>query len=820
MAVAGGDGKARVYRVDGQMEEYLAHDAAVTAVAYSTDGKRILTASTDQSARIWIPSLIWRARHDGAVHQAILSPRGDRILSAGADGSVRMWSVYEGKPIQAIRAHTGAVTGLSLSADANRLVTIGADRAAHVWELNKLAPGKRGGKELDKPAITVSLPALAQSVSISPNGLRIAIGFPAPEAGKETVRIYDAVTGKELLDLGEVDGLPSRVVGFLPDNRTLLAAGVDRTARLVDVNVQAAFETHPGGATGVAYHNNGSQILTGGNDKTVKLWTFATGKLDREFGPLADPVTSVAFSRDFSQVAATSGKTVTVWETATGKEILSLEQPSAAVGVSFSSDRARIVTGGEDGRARVWDLATKKELQGFLHEGAITGVAFHPYSQNQVVTASADKTVGIHTITASRILAPGKALNGLAASPNFAHVLTADGDGKATFWNIGSGVAERNIECGDSPATCVAVSRNGQLVAVGGADKKVRLFGSNIPRALSIFSVPAEPRSLAFSGNSQALVAASADGSVTTWDVTYNFGQPIPADFGKVLQVSTHGTEAGDIAFPNVGAVFYTAGVDRTVKAWKLASESPTRNFPHPNSVNALAYDSPGMRLVTGCSDGRVRVYDLVKGVLLREIVAHNTMNMQAIYCVAFSPDGRHVVSGSIDQTLKLWDATSGKLVQEFKAYKEKVFEKGHQEAVLSVAFSPDGKQIVSGSMDRTIKLWNTADGNVIREYANPALKPAGPGLSAPAHPGWVYGVRFVDGGKTIVSAGAAPRLRGYLATWDTATGKQLFGKEMGIGTLFAMGVSNDGQYLALGTGGSVRSGTELNQGLVLKMPR
>src|SRR6202020_1590219 len=101
--------------------------------------------------------------------------------------------------------------------------------------------GKTGGKELDKAEATVVVPAVPESVSLSPNGQRIAVGFPAPVNGKETVRIYDAATGKELLDLGEGDGMPSRVVSFLPDSRSLLAAGADRTARLVDVNVQAAF---------------------------------------------------------------------------------------------------------------------------------------------------------------------------------------------------------------------------------------------------------------------------------------------------------------------------------------------------------------------------------------------------------------------------------------------------------------------------------------------------------------------------------------------------------------------------------------------------
>ena len=106
-----------------------------------------------------------------------------------------------------------------------------------------------------------------------------------------------------------------------------------------------------------------------------------------------------------------------------------------------------------------------------------------------------------------------------------------------------------------------------------------------------------------------------------------------------------------------------------------------------------------------------------------------NTPNQTAIYCVAFSPDDKQVISSSHDQSLKLWNVADGKLVREFRAYKEKVFEKGHQDQVLCVAFSPDGKQIASGSMDRTIKVWNVADGNVVKELANPNFKPAAPGL-------------------------------------------------------------------------------------------
>src|SRR5262249_27372045 len=84
---------------------------------------------------------------------------------------------------------------------------------------------------------------------------------------------------------------------------------------------------------------------------------------------------------------------------------------------------------------------------------------------------------------------------------------TANADGKATFWVPGTGAAERSIEAGDKAATCIAVSRNLQLVAVGSADKKVRVFPYTQPKELSTFTAPVEPRALAFSPDNQARAA-------------------------------------------------------------------------------------------------------------------------------------------------------------------------------------------------------------------------------------------------------------------------------------------------------------------------
>jgi len=159
-------------------------------------------------------------------------------------------------------------------------------------------------------------------------------------------------------------------------------------------------------------------------------------------------------------------------------------------------------------------------------------------------------------------------------------------------------------------------------------------------------------------------------------------------------------------------------------------------------------------------------------------------------------------------------------LVKEFKAYKEKDFEKGHRDPVFAVAFSPDGKTVASASagLERAIKLWNSADGTVMREFVNPNLKPA-PGSPPPAHPGWIYGVKFTPDGKYLVSVGEAPKRKGYLAVWNVADGKLLYGEELPLGSFYSVAISPDGKNIAVAAGYTGGAAQDSNPCYIFKMP-
>jgi WD40 repeat protein/energy-coupling factor transporter ATP-binding protein EcfA2 len=652
------------------------HDGPVYLAQFSPDGRYVVTASADKTARVWDlkqahPTSIALAGHEQPVYAAAFDHYGRRVVTASLDGTARVWDLSV-RPVTflVLRGHADSVLSAEFSADGRRVVTTSTDQTARVWDLSGPQPtsielqGHRGS---------------VLSATFSPDGSHVATA-----STDNTARVWDSYSGHPQFELlGHTDAVLS--VAFSKDGH-LVTASRDGTARVWDLSgdqpKSVVAGRHEKDVLSAAFSPDGHRIVTASIDWTARVWT-ETG-----FNP-ADGNRLATLSGD-RKASATAR-----WDNQ-NPSIELVGHKGDVVSAIFSPDGLRVATASRDGTARVWNLSrdrTTTELRG--HDHWVSSVAFSPDGQS-LVTASDDSTARVWGLSESR--PTFASLSGhrswvlaAALSVDGKRLVTASNDSTARVWNLSSDPPTSMALTGHTgPVLSAAFSSDGHVVT-GSADATARVWNlsANSPIPIELRGHKQDLKSVSFSPDGRQVLTASLDKTARIWDWAAKTFIELKCHDGGVLSA----------VFNRDGTRIVTASEDKTACLWDLTGlePKPTKLTGHSSTVRDAQFSVDNKRVVTASDDGTARVWDVsgTAPTFIRSLEGHQG----AVLTAAFSPDNKYVVTASKDGTARVWDLSAKTLAP--------IVLNGHSNAVRSASFNQDGTVVVTASDDGTARVWD-----------------------------------------------------------------------------------------------------------------
>lgn len=696
---------------------FLARAAEQDLDEQSAAAERLWFALTERS---WPLPVSAPMEHADSVLSACFSPDGKKIVTASRDSTARMWDGNSGFPIGAVMTHPRLVRRALFTLDGRSIFTIGFDGIGRLWNATSAEA---------VPHWRIKHSDSINSAALSPSGKLIATG-----SNDGVVRISDSATAQQLGEVHQAENVHTLV--FHPTNDELLLSVSGPNATLWKLPEGAVLFELPHGAqvNSAKFDSRGNRIVTASSDHRVRVWDVATGKMNGDAIEHDGEVRDAILSSNGKWMASLLGSRLVLWEIdAKSKLKFIFEHAGRVTCARFTPDDLVLVSGTDSGQVQGRKINNGEAVgEPIGEDGAIVAIDFDREGKRWLIATGRGKARVWQPpprYPISNRFVHGGAVESMNLSSNGRWLATGAGDGKARIWDLASSDTAKELPH-DTAVFCTAFSADSRYLLTGTGDGKAHLWktssGEEIGEPLSHGSTVSKAT---FDFTGKFFVTATEDGSAQSWETASR--QPT----GRPM---IHGSPIGSLDLSRDATLLLTAGSDRKVRLWRPQTGEPAGTILESETEVTCARFSPkGDVVAAGSRDGTINLWLASSGKPLRQF-----RQKGSITDCAFSPDGRYLASASEDQTAVVWEISSGRLVGDslrhtsvvsalaFAADSTKIAtasEDGvvrlwhvasgcpitellrHDKAVRLLAFSPDGGFLFSGSRDRMVKTWDIA---------------------------------------------------------------------------------------------------------------
>ncbi|KZP10859.1 WD40 repeat-like protein [Athelia psychrophila] len=623
------------------------------------------------SVQRWPAALKTLEGHESDVRAVAYSPDGKHIVSGSADDTIRIWDAETGEAVgEQLRGHSSSIMAIAYSPDGRHIVSGSWDGTIRIWDAET-------GESVGEPLIghTEGIRAIA----CSSNGAHIISG-----SDDNTIRRWDAVTGKAVGEPLRGHTEPIYAVAYsLPDGRHIVSGSGDNTLRIWAAETGEAVGEPLRGHTAtiycVAYSPDSKHIISGSSDGTIRIWDAKTGEavgkpIHRSAGENTLGVCSVACSPDGKHIV--SGWTdgiICVWDAETGEAI---GEPfeghtSDANCVAYSPDGTGIVSCSDDGTVRVWN-AEKSEAAGAQVAENTSEWNFVTYSPGgtRIVSASAGGMICVWDAETGSAVADSLKRNvghehhtmATTFSSDGMRVVSCDRSGGIQTWDSETGQPVRDTIKLEPSSDCynAAFSYNGTRIAVRDSGEVIRVFDAETGKAVGMSSrkysgMFKKVSCVIYSPGGTHIALGFEDGMVHVWD---------PEAGKEVEWTSSKWQTVNSIAYSPDGKRLVVGSDDCEIRLWNTETYTsvggPLKG--HTKGVMTVVWSPDGKYIISGSRDQTIRVWNAETGEAVGGPLRGHSGPVTSI---AYSPDGTRFASASTDKTIRFWDAQRVTAVSE-----------------------------------------------------------------------------------------------------------------------------------------------------------